>query len=49
MYQAKAEGKKNFQFYSEKLNANSLERLTLESSLRHALEGHGKQVVLKVV
>jgi diguanylate cyclase (GGDEF)-like protein len=38
MYQAKAEGKNNFRFYSEKLNANSLERLTFESSLRHALE-----------
>jgi diguanylate cyclase (GGDEF)-like protein len=38
MYQAKSEGKNNFQFYSERLNANSLERLTLESSLRHALE-----------
>jgi diguanylate cyclase (GGDEF)-like protein len=38
MYQAKAEGKNNFQFYSEKLNSHSLERLALESSLRHALE-----------
>jgi diguanylate cyclase (GGDEF)-like protein len=38
MYQAKAEGKNNFQFYSEKLNAHSIERLTFESSLRHALE-----------
>ncbi|MDB6014902.1 MAG: hypothetical protein JWL65_7152 [Gammaproteobacteria bacterium] len=38
MYHAKAEGKNNFQFYSEKLNANSLERLTLESSIRRALE-----------
>ncbi len=40
MYQAKAEGKNNFQFYSKSHNANSLERLTLESSLRHALEHH---------
>jgi EAL domain-containing protein (putative c-di-GMP-specific phosphodiesterase class I) len=38
MYQAKEDGKNTFQFYSEKLNANSLEHLTLESGLRHALE-----------
>jgi diguanylate cyclase (GGDEF)-like protein len=38
MYKAKAEGKNNFQFYAESLNTNSLERLTLEASLRHALE-----------
>jgi len=40
MYKAKEEGKNNFQFYSEKLNANSLERLALESSLRRALENN---------
>lgn len=38
MYHAKEEGKNNFQFYSEKLNSDSLERLALESSLRMALE-----------
>jgi diguanylate cyclase (GGDEF)-like protein len=38
MYQAKAEGKNNCRFYSENMNANSLERLALESSLRRALE-----------
>ena len=36
MYQAKEMGKNNFQFYSEKLNAHTLERLNLESGLRHA-------------
>jgi diguanylate cyclase (GGDEF)-like protein len=41
MYQAKAEGKNNFQFYSDSLSSNSFERLTLESGLRHALE-HGE-------
>ncbi len=38
MYKAKQEGKNNFQFYSEELNIISLERATLESGLRHALE-----------
>ena len=44
MYHAKEEGKNNFKFYSEQLNANSLERLALESSLRHAL-GRGEFVL----
>jgi diguanylate cyclase (GGDEF)-like protein len=38
MYKAKEEGKNNFQFYSEALNASSLDRLNLESALRQALE-----------
>jgi len=38
MYSAKERGKNNFQFYSEKLNNDSLGRLTMESGLRHALE-----------
>ncbi len=38
MYQAKEDGKNNFQYYSEKLHSASLQRLTLETSLRHALE-----------
>ena len=38
MYLAKEEGKNNFQFYSEKIKVQSLERLALETNLRHALE-----------
>ncbi len=38
MYHAKEQGKNNFQYFSESLSNDSLERLTLESSLRHALE-----------
>jgi diguanylate cyclase (GGDEF)-like protein len=38
MYRAKEEGKNNFQFYSKELNEHSLERLTMESNLRRALE-----------
>ena len=37
MYRAKEERKNNVQFYSVSLSADSLERLTLESALRHAL------------
>jgi diguanylate cyclase (GGDEF)-like protein len=38
MYKAKELGKNNYQFYTESMNTESLERLTLESSLRRALE-----------
>ncbi|HEY8972753.1 MAG TPA: EAL domain-containing protein [Burkholderiaceae bacterium] len=37
MYQAKQTGKNNFQFYSDELNADSLERMNLEAGLRRAL------------
>jgi diguanylate cyclase (GGDEF)-like protein len=38
MYAAKEEGKNNFQFYSAEIQSQSLERLTLETCLRRALE-----------
>ncbi|MEZ5592463.1 MAG: EAL domain-containing protein [Gammaproteobacteria bacterium] len=38
MYQAKEQGKNNFQFYSTAMDRNSLARSTLESGLRYALE-----------
>jgi diguanylate cyclase (GGDEF)-like protein/PAS domain S-box-containing protein len=38
MYFAKEEGKNNFQFYSNEIKTHSLERLTLEANLRHAME-----------
>ncbi|MFJ4145392.1 EAL domain-containing protein [Pseudomonas sp. NPDC089734] len=38
MYHAKERGKNNFQFYQADMNATALERLELESDLRHALE-----------
>jgi len=38
MYHAKEEGKNNFQFYTQDITTQSLERLTLETSLRRALE-----------
>jgi diguanylate cyclase (GGDEF)-like protein len=38
MYRAKEQGRSTFQFYTDKINFHSLERLTLESQLRGALE-----------
>jgi EAL domain-containing protein (putative c-di-GMP-specific phosphodiesterase class I) len=38
MYRAKEQGRNTFQFYSDHINVHSLERLTLESQLRGALE-----------
>ena len=38
MYRAKEEGKNTFKFYSEALNTHSLERMSLETSMRRALE-----------
>jgi diguanylate cyclase (GGDEF)-like protein/PAS domain S-box-containing protein len=38
MYRAKDQGRNNFQFYSAQMNTHSIERLRLESDLRHALE-----------
>lgn len=38
MYRAKEAGKNTFKFYSEEMSARALERLTLENSLRYALE-----------
>lgn len=38
MYRAKESGKNNFQFYSAQANRHSLEKLALETDLRHALD-----------
>ena len=37
MYSAKADGRNNFRFFTDNMNAQAVERLTLESSLRSAL------------
>jgi EAL domain-containing protein (putative c-di-GMP-specific phosphodiesterase class I) len=38
MYRAKEQGRNSFQFYSAQMNVHSVERLSLESGLRRALE-----------
>lgn len=38
MYRAKESGRNNFQFYTREMNARAMYRLSLENSLRHALE-----------
>jgi diguanylate cyclase (GGDEF)-like protein len=38
MYLAKQEGKNDIRFFSDKIRTESIDRLTLETSLRHALE-----------
>ena len=38
MYFAKEHGRRNYQFYSEEMNARAVEKLTMESTLRQAIE-----------
>ena len=38
MYFAKEHGRRNYQYYSEEMNARAIEKLTMESTLRRAIE-----------
>ena len=44
MYKAKKEGRDNYQFYTQEMSQKMLERLTLETELRHALEKNEMEV-----
>jgi EAL domain-containing protein (putative c-di-GMP-specific phosphodiesterase class I) len=44
MYQAKDQGKNNYQFYAESMNAVTLERFTMENQLRKALKNNEFQL-----
>ena len=41
MYQAKAQGRNNFQFFTQEMNARAQQRLSMENDMRRALE-HGE-------
>jgi EAL domain-containing protein (putative c-di-GMP-specific phosphodiesterase class I) len=38
MYRAKEDGKNSFEFYTKEMNSRTLERMTMENELRHAME-----------
>jgi diguanylate cyclase (GGDEF)-like protein len=44
MYRAKTSGKNNYHFYSNDINVHSVERLSLENQLRHAVARHEFEV-----
>ncbi len=44
MYHAKAQGRNNYQFYSEAMDSTTADRLQMETRLRHALDGDEYQL-----